>query len=463
MRVKFRYFILIIMGIQLLTGASRASEKREMSFEKALVVLQNKNETLMAARMEEGRRGYEKAAAWGLYFPKVEFGMQYTRIDEPISIDLSDIRSVILGLHPAVPQTMVPSFELQVQDDHFWKSHVNAIWPVFTGGQIKAVNRAADAFLDEAKEKVRFTESTLTTELVKRYFGLRLARKVTDVRRQVLEGLDKHLYQAKKLEENGMIARAERLHAEVSRSEAERGLKRAQRDENIAQTALAGILSSQDNIVPTSTLFFLREIEPLEVFRFRAVGNNPILNQIGAKREAAHQAYRKELGTLSPQVFLFGRHELHREDLTVLEPEWAVGVGFKFTLFEGGTRANRAQAAKSTETRVSLLEQRAKQDIETLVEKRYQELMKALDQLDVLDTSIVSAREYLRVRTRSFEEGFATSLDVVDAQLALSRIEIETLVAVYDFDVALAELLEVSGESEKFEAYRARADLEVSF
>ena len=66
-------------------------------------------------------------------------------------------------------------------------------------------------------------------------------------------------------------------------------------------------------------------------------------------------------------------------------------------------------------------------------------------------------------RARSFEEGFATSLDVVDAQLALSRIEIETLVAAYDFDVALAELLEVSGESEKFEAYMARADLEEAF
>lgn len=463
MKKKLRYLILIILGIQLLAGASRASEKLEMSFEEALEVLRNKNENLMAARMEEGQREYEKAAAQGLYLPKIQFGMQYTRIDEPISIDLNDIRSVILGLHPAVPQAMVPSFELQVQDDTFWKTHVNALWPVFTGGQISAANRAADAFLDEAREKVRFTESTLTSELVKRYFGLRLARKVTGVRRQVLAGLDRHLFQARKLEENGMIARAERLHAEVSRSEAERGYKKALRDEGIAHMALASILSIQGDIVPTSPLFFFRKLEPLEVFRSRAADDNPILKQIGAKREAAHQAYRKELGTLYPQVFLFGRHELHREDLTVLEPEWAVGLGIHFTLFEGGIRANRVNAAKSMETRVSLLERRAKRDIETLAEKRYQELMKALDQLDALNAAIVSAKEYLWVRTRSFEEGFATSLDVVDAELALSRVEIETLVARYDFDVALAELLEASGESDKFEAYMARADLEVSF
>jgi len=112
---------------------------------------------------------------------------------------------------------------------------------------------------------------------------------------------------------------------------------------------------------------------------------------------------------------------------------------------------------------VFYLEQRANRDIETLVEKRYHELMKALEQHEALESALVSTREYLRVRTRSFEEGFATSVDVVDAQLALSRVKIESLVAVYDFDVALAELLEASGESEKFETYRARADLEVSF
>jgi hypothetical protein len=49
------------------------------------------------------------------------------------------------------------------------------------------------------------------------------------------------------------------------------------------------------------------------------------------------------------------------------------------------------------------------------------------------------------------------------ARTALSRVKIESLVAVYDFDVALAELLEAGGESERFESYRTRADLEVSF
>jgi len=434
-----------------------------MSFDQALGRLREKNESLKAARVEEEQRKHEKAAAKGLFFPKVQFGVRYTRIDEPIAIDLNDIRTVILGLHPLVPGEVVPSFEKPVQDDTFRRTNVTASWPIFTGGQILAANRAADAFLEESREKRRYTESTLMSELVRRYFGLRLTRNISTVRKQVMDGMDKHLYQAKKLEENGMIARAERLHAQVAWAESEREYKRAGRNEEIARTVLSNILSSEDAIDPTSHLFLLRKVESLAEFRTRALDNNPILKQLATKKEAAHQAYKKEVGTLFPQVFLFGQHELQRDDLTLLDPEWAVGVGANFTLFEGGARSNRLKAARSVEEKVLYLEQRAKRDIETLVEKKYQELMKAMEQYEALEAALVSAREYLRVRTRSFEEGFATSVDVVDAQLAISRVKIESLAAVYDFDVALAELLEASGESERFETYRARADLEVSF
>jgi len=99
--------------------------------------------------------------------------------------------------------------------------------------------------------------------------------------------------------------------------------------------------------------------------------------------------------------------------------------------------------------------------IETLAEKRYQEVMKALEQYDANETARRFAEEYLRVRKRAFEEGYATSLDVVDAQLSLSKVKTERLVAVYEFDVALAELLETSGHSERFEEYVIRSDVEV--
>ena len=74
--------------------------------------------------------------------------------------------------------------------------------------------------------------------------------------------------------------------------------------------------------------------------------------------------------------------------------------------------------------------------------------------VEATETSYSFAREYVRVMEIAFKSGVATSINVVDAQLALSRVKIEKLNAAYRFDVALAELLEASGSSNQFEIYR---------
>lgn len=52
-------------------------------------------------------------------------------------------------------------------------------------------------------------------------------------------------------------------------------------------------------------------------------------------------------------------------------------------------------------------------------------------------------------------------LEVVDAQLAANRVELERALAGYEFVVALAELLEASGQSGRLPELLAAADVEV--
>jgi outer membrane protein TolC len=449
----------LVVSIMLLLPFVARSE--ELTFPDALQRLKDTNESLRASLSELDQRNRERDIARGLYFPKILASGRYARINEPISIDLNDIRAVMLRLHPLVSSQMVPSFELQVQDDTFWKANITAQWTIFAGGQILAANRAADAFVLDAREKKRAAQSFLTSELARRYFGVQLAKSLTAMRKEEFAGLDGHLTRVKKLEEAGMAARVETLHAEVARAEAHRELRDAIKDEELAHTALENLLTCSKDSTPVTPLFIVRDIGPLDSFRALALERNPSLKQISAQKEAAHQAYRKEVGSLTPQVTLFGQRELRKDDLTILEPEWTCGVALNFTLFEGGARANRIRSARAVEEKVAHLEAQAKRDIETLVEKRYQEWAKAVEQYDTLGAALSSAEEYLRVRTRSFEEGYATSLDVVDARLALTRVKTGRVMAAYKVDCALAELLEASGMSERFEEYRNRADVEV--
>jgi outer membrane protein TolC len=450
-----------VAGVALAFAASGALAAG-LSFPDAVQLLRQRNEALAAARAEVTQRQEETGVAAGLVWPRLDASARYTRIDEPITFDLDPIRQVILHLHPTVPSAAVPPFSLQVQDDTFWKADLRLSWPVFTGGKIDAARAAAEGELRSAQATERLTDEALTSELVRRYFALRLAKRARDVRSSVVEGLDQHVRYATRLEEEGLIARAERLHAEVARAETARQLAKAERDVALARIGLAALLSSDEgDVEPSTRLFLVASIEPEAEFVQHALEANPGLARVAAQRAMAAAGSKAEKARYVPDVFVFGMHELHPSDLTILEPDWAVGIGASLNLFDGFSREHRVAAARAREQRVELVEQRVRRDIATLVEKRYRELLTARDLFTTLRQTQGLAEENLRVRTRAFEEGMATSLDVVDARMALSRVELEQAAAAYDFVVALAELLEASGQESRFGEYLARADVEV--
>lgn len=447
-------FSLALTAALAASSPARAQQGEPLSFQQALERMRSAHETLRAADQEAEQRREEREARKGLRWPKVELSGQFTRIDEPIAIDLDPIRKVILTLHPQVPASRVPSFVEEVQGESFWKADVHATWPIYTGGKVAAANRAAEARVADATQQRRQVEQSLSSELVRRYFAVRLAAAAQEVRAAVLAGLDRHLFEARRLEEEGLISKAERLHAEVARSDADRQVKRAGHDLAIARAALANILSEAAAGDPSSPLFVVAGLEPLEAFQAAASRDHPAFARLSAQQALASQAVAAERARWRPDVYLFAKRELHEDGLTLLDPSWAAGVGATFTLFDGFARNHDAAAARLQLTRIETMEARARRDVATLVEKRYREVARSREQFDALAATLDLARENVRVRTRAFEEGLATSLEVVDARLALSRTQLERLAAAYEFDVALADLLEASGQAGRFEALR---------
>jgi len=460
----------IILLCALYSALPIALGAMNLSFEQAVRITRDNNESLRAAQLEEKQNEQARLAARGLFFPKVDLWASYTRLDNDITLDLDPIREAIVGIetikNPAFGHQvdmMLPSFEQTVQKDTFGLATVNVTWPVFTGGKILAANRAAAALHTESTEKLHDVEAGLISELSERYFGLRFSLRVVDVRREIFEGMQEHLDQARKLEQNGMIAKADRLHAQVASAEAERQLKKALRDVELARTALNNSLGTGERIEPTSPLFLVRELEPLSYFRMRALANSPVLKQIDARHETVHQQFKKELAGWFPDVFLMGFRQIDDHDFTSYAPEWSVGLLANFTLFDGMARSHRISAARYAQERVAAFEGKTRLDIEALVEKTYNELLTSLEQYDALQTSYDYADEYVRVRQRAFQEGYATSLDVVDAELYLSQIKVDRLKTLYEFDMNLARLLAVCGESERFQAYFSRGKQEGQF
>ena len=432
-----------------------AADAPPLSFPEALAAARGGNESLLAARAEVRQREEEKKAAKGLYFPTVSFAPLYTHLDDDILLDLNPIRDVILKLHPQVPASLVPPFEETLFKQDMLRLPLTARWPLFTGGRIGAANRAAQARVRDAGAQTRQAEEGVLRALVRAYFGLRLALEEKAVRAEVLAGLDRHVRDARRLEEEGLIAKVERLNAEVARAEAERQLKRAGHDVEIARAALANVLASDAAVGdPVTPLFVAFDLEPADRFREAALASHPALERLAAQRDLAGEAVAAQKGAFWPEVFAYGLYEMRKTDLSPIEPEWLAGVGARIELFDGGSRLKKLAAARAQQDRVKLLDQKLRRDLGTLVERQYREAEKAREQYAALEATRALADESLRARTRAFEEGVGTSLEVVDARLAQERVRLERLAAAYGFVNALAELLEASGQGDRFEGLR---------
>jgi outer membrane protein TolC len=127
-------------------------------------------------------------------------------------------------------------------------------------------------------------------------------------------------------------------------------------------------------------------------------------------------------------------------------------------VFTGNGRRDRVTAARDQYDQAGAAIRDTKTRLETAVAKAWNDLETARQTFLLLESSIASAQEHVRLQDLSFREGQATSLDVIDARLGLARAQIERSQSAYQFDLALAQLLELSGQAERYPEYLRRAD-----
>ncbi|MCG8475748.1 MAG: TolC family protein, partial [Cytophagales bacterium] len=270
--------------------ATERGTPRPLTFEEALLQMEQRNGEIQAAKREIEEMEYEQKAAWGLRLPSVTASAFLVRMDDDLGIETGkltgDVKNGLKKLTPENIQTAVKGGvisldeakgiqtlfngykgiqkltggklalpeKLVLQDQQFHAANVSAMLPIYAGGKIRAAYRAANLRRHEAEEKLRSVRGKLLEELVTRYYGHRLAERVVQIRKEVLAGVEHHLKDARKLEKNGMIAEAQRLYAEMAYSEASRELKKARNRLALTGTGLANTLASDVSVQPTSEL-----------------------------------------------------------------------------------------------------------------------------------------------------------------------------------------------------------------
>ncbi len=441
----------------------------QLDFSAAWQQVQEKSNALLAEQAAIDEVEYKREAARSLYLPQVDLTAAYLYLDDDVELGAEDILDSMSGgtqvkqILSSLAQSMglsldslAGSLTSTISERDVLTGSLNVLWPLYTGGRITAAQDIAAAAVAEARQQRNLKRSDLFEELCKRYFGVALARQIVDTRLEVEESLHLHLDHSRLMVENGQIAEVERLQAEASYDRAKVDREKSVKDLHIAETALQSMLQENGAAEPTSPLFISRRLPAVDTFIDETLASYPGLAVLDAKQEMAAGLGRVEKGKYYPEVALLGHYSLYEDDSLAMEltPDWFVGLTVSVHLLDRSGRGGKLQAARSLERKVEMLRRQAREDLALLVEKTYREAEQAIAEHDGLASSLRLAEKTVDLREKAFNQGLATSLDVIDSRLYVAGVKSQRSYAAYTYVTRLARLLAISGSLDAFTTYQ---------
>ncbi len=417
-----------------------------MSIEEAWQNVVHKNDGLKAESNGVKRAKLKQSSAKSMYLPSVSITGSYTHLSEPVNIDTSKL-SVALASLP-LPLPFPTQINLSEQDVFLADLHL--LWPLYTGGKIDAAQDIYAAQVSEAKAKESMKKDVEFLKLVKYYYGVVVSESLLATRQKAQKALLLHYENAKKLKQEGQIAKIELLNAEVKLDSARIETTKAKHKLEIASSALVSVTKSSTH--PDSKLFVKENMQAEEYYKDETQRNYSGLAVLDAKESQTKSLIALKESSWHPQVAAYGNYNLYKDDSPIMQtlPTWFAGVMVKFDLLQRQDRNQEIQSAELLSKKVHYLKVQAVEDLRLLVEKTYKEMLSDYEEFNALNSSMALAEENYKLRSIAFAEGLSTSVELVDAQMFLLGAKTKRLNAAYNFVQKVSQLCVLSGKREMF-------------
>jgi len=456
--MTLRIFMLAGAAALLGSASAMAQDGIALDYDQAWQRLAARSGTVQGADLDYRARRLQAEALRRIDGPDLRLNGFAGRVSTSLSVDTSRITQAlepglapVLELLPPVPGLSLPEIPDTIEANRVFNVRslgLGSVWPLYTAGRLQALKDVAVGRADEAGAALQSARDEAALQLAQRYFSVQLARKASRLRATAVTVAQEHQQMARKLERTGLIAKVERLKADVALDNALREAARAASDLEVAELALRRMLAEERPVAPATPLFVHeRAVGSLASFVDAALASNAAWKQIDAKRAQAAASLKLQGQAFSPTVIGVANYNLNRGGTA--RANWLVGVALSVPLVDRVDRSKLGAAARLEQQRVEVAAEQAGRDIPTLAESQWRAMEDARQRYLAMASTIELAQETLRLAQVSFKNGQGTTADVNDASLNRTKTEIERAQAAYDYVLALARLLGTTGSPER--------------
>ena len=454
----------LLISLPLLwAGSVGAQTSASLTWDEAVHRLQQGSDQLAGARaavaqrqaQAEGiaRAGGPMVSAQGVaYTYRMSLDLDLDPLKQGLGNAINLLPPQVAGMLPALPP--LPSNYTIERRNSSHSASVNAVWPIYLGGAPDALRGMVGAQGDEAQADLQHSEDEAVAVLAQRYFQTQMARRAAALRDAAAAGVAEHDLAAEKMLKAGVASQLERLQAKAALQDAQYQARKARSDADLVAMALARTLKFDGTPAPSTPLALSSQaLPPLQDFINTALTLHPGLAKIAAKKAQAEYLKAGTKALNKPQVFAFGQRSLSHNG------DWLAGVGVRFNLWDSIDHQAMERSHQSQIHQAEAAEAQARSDIALLVERQWRSAEQARSQYISLAAQDELGQELLRLRRAGLKQGTSTAIDLIDAELNLSKLRTERAQVAYEHVMALVGLLQACGQIQSLADYLARADL----
>lgn len=319
--------------------------------------------------------------------------------------------------------------------------------PIYTAGKVGTALRLASVEAEGSLADIDRAEQDLALQVAKAYYALLWAERFRDNVLETQNQRKQHADMARKRYENGVATEVDVLRSEVAVANGEPEVVRA--DNAVRQArALLNYYLVRPLDFPTKAAGTFQEQAweewDLDALSVEAERGRPELARLRiAERSASAmldlaRAESRFRADFTSEYGIMSRLPKNMFNSTFVR--WTFGANFTLPVFDGFRRSGMVYQAVANQRTAKLEREKVEQQVRLSIQQGLDEIKASRETVAAARANIKQAERVLEMTQANYRHGAATTLDIVDAQTALSVARTNLLRGLHDFSVARANL-----------------------
>ena len=372
--------------------------------------------------------------------PQVAARAGYTRTNHVEEFGVPLPNNQLRIIYPDVPNNYQSRLDLQ--------------WPIYTGGRLDALERAAQAEAAAAARDLEAARADLRLEISRAYWALVTATESQRVVEHSVTRMDAHLADVRNRLAAGLIPPSDVLTVEAQASRQRMLSVQAHSLRDVAEAQLVYLIGAAPGtpVAAASALELPAPPEADGTLFETAQRQRAERAALDARVSAAGERAKAARAGRKPTIAIGGGVDYARPNPRIFprqdawQQSWDASINVSWPVFDGG-RA-RAEAAEAAAARRAASERLAEFDraLDLELRQRVREADSSRAAIAAAEDGVRAATEARRVIGNRFAAGVATNTDLIDAQVALLQAELDRTQALAAMRLAEARLARALGQ-----------------